>query len=181
LLVTDRLAGLSERARQMLLLAAATAQPTIAALAGATDEPEAATRALHEAVRAGLIKYADERIQFTHPLIASIPYADLAAAERRRLHQQLEISINDPEEHARHAALGSIDRSTAVAEALDSATGHARRRGSLDAAAELFHAKRAVDAQIRPRRPAMRPRLPLPQIPVQPRPRPAAATSPSAG
>jgi DNA-binding CsgD family transcriptional regulator len=137
LLVTDRLAGLSEQARQILLLAAAMAQPTIAAVAGAADDPEAATRALHEAVRAGLIEYADERIHFTHPLIASIPYADLVAAERRRLHQQLAISINDPEERARHAALGSVDRSTAVAEALDSAAGHARRRGSLDAAAEL--------------------------------------------
>ncbi len=137
LLVTDRLAGLSEQARQTLLLAAAIARPTVAAIAGAVDDPDAARRALTEAVAAGLLEYADERVHFTHPLIASIPYADLAADDRRRLHQQLAASVSDPEERARHAALGSLERSAPVAEALDAATEHARRRGSLDAAAEL--------------------------------------------
>jgi DNA-binding CsgD family transcriptional regulator len=45
--------------------------------------------------------------------------------------------VTHPEERARHAALGSVGPSSAVAAALDSAAGHARRRGSIDAAAEL--------------------------------------------
>ena len=45
--------------------------------------------------------------------------------------------MTDPEERARHAALGSDEPSAAVAAALDAAARHARRRGSIDAAAEL--------------------------------------------
>lgn len=137
MLVTDRLAGLSEQTRHVLLVTAALARPTVGAVLGASDDREAATRALAEAVRAGLLEYADERIHFTHPLIASIPYADLAPADRRRLHQTLAAAVTDPEEHARHAALGSLERSASVADALDAAADQARRRGSIDGAAQL--------------------------------------------
>ena len=78
-----------------------------------------------------------ERVRFTHPLIASIPYSDLTGRRSPALHQRLAASVTDPEEHARHAALGSDAPSSVVAMALDSAAAHARRRGSIDAAAEL--------------------------------------------
>jgi hypothetical protein len=68
---------------------------------------------LTEAGRAGLVEFDGERIRFTHPLIASIPYADLPPAARRRLHGQLADAVSDPEEHARHAALATLDRSAA--------------------------------------------------------------------
>jgi hypothetical protein len=78
-----------------------------------------------------------QRIRFTHPLIASIPYADLAPDARQRLHELLAATVTEPEEHARHAALGSGGRSAAVAIAIDVGARHARCRGSIDAAAEL--------------------------------------------
>jgi DNA-binding CsgD family transcriptional regulator len=136
-LVTDRLAGLSEPTRHLLLLAAAMARPTVEAVAAAASDPDVAAKSLAEAVGAGLLELDDERIHFTHPLIASIPYADLAPLDRRELHQRLAASVSDPEEQARHAALGSLERSALVADALDAAAGHARRRGSIDAAVEL--------------------------------------------
>lgn len=136
-LVTERLRGLSEQARHVLLLIAAMAQPTVAAVKAATRDPEAFDQALSDAAQEGLLEFDGERIHFTHPLIASIPYAALAPADRRLLHEQLAASVSDVEEHARHAALGSLERSALVADALDVASRRARSRGSIDAAAEL--------------------------------------------
>ena len=136
-LVTERLRGLSEGARQMLLLTAALAQPTVSAVAAAVGDPQGSARCLDEAIGAGVLELDGERVRFTHPLIASIPYADLAPDVRRKLHERLAATVTDPEEHARHAALGSTEPSSAVAAALDIAARHARARGSIDSAAEL--------------------------------------------
>ncbi len=136
-LVTERLHGLTEQARELLLIAGALARPTIAAVTAAAHDPATTASALTAVTRAGLLEFDGERIHFTHPLIASIPYAGLHPVDRRRLHERLAASVTDPEEHARHAALGSLERSASVADALDVAAGHARARGSIDAAAEL--------------------------------------------
>ncbi len=136
-LVTDRLKGVSEQARSVLLVAAALAYPTVHAVTKAFGDPVAATGALTEAVEAGLLDFDGDRIHFRHPLIASIPYADLAPTDRRRLHERLAAAVTDPEEHARHAALGSVQESAQVADALDIAARRARVRGSIDGAAEL--------------------------------------------
>lgn len=136
-LVTERLRGLTEEARQLLLVTAALAQPTVAAITAAIGNSQESARCLSEAVTAGVLELDGERVRFTHPLIASIPYADLAPGVRRELHARLAATVTDPEEHARHAALGSTERSSAVAAALDIAARRARARGSIDAAAEL--------------------------------------------
>ncbi|MDX6201212.1 MAG: hypothetical protein QOJ83_712 [Frankiales bacterium] len=139
-LVTDRLGGLSPAARRLLLLMAAMAQPTVESVAAAAGDLEAP---LAEVLAAGVLELDGNRLRFTHPLFASIPYADLPAADRRRLHEHLARTVTDPEEYARHAALGSPGADAHVAEALDRAARHARSRGSIDAAVEL--AELAVD------------------------------------
>ncbi|BEP15790.1 LuxR family transcriptional regulator [Acidothermaceae bacterium B102] len=136
-LVAERLQGLSRGAGQLLLFAAALGQPTVAAVSEALGEEVDAAAILREALSAGVVEVDGERIRFTHPLIASVPYADLTAAERRTLHTRLAATVTEPEEHARHSALGSADPSAEVAAALDVASRHARHRGSLDAAVEL--------------------------------------------
>ena len=136
-LVTERLRGLAPQTLEALLMTAALAQPTVTAVAAAVGDAVEAERFLEEAVTAGVMEVDGERVRFTHPLIASIPYADLSPAARRALHERLATTVTDPEEHARHAALGSDEPSSVVAAALDSAARHARRRGSIDAAAEL--------------------------------------------
>ena len=137
LLVTERLRGLSAATRDLLLLTAALAQPTVAAVTDAVGDAGLAARCVDEAVAAGVLELDGERVRFTHPLIASIPYEEQTGVARRALHTRLAASVSDPEEHARHAALGSDDPSADVAASLDVAARHARRRGSLDAAAEL--------------------------------------------
>jgi DNA-binding CsgD family transcriptional regulator len=136
-LVTERLRGLSPQTRDLLLVTAALAQPTISTVAAAIEEANDAARSLADAVEAGVLELDGERVRFTHPLIASIPYADLTADARRALHGRLAATVSDPEERARHAALGTTEASYEVAAALDAAARHARRRGSIDAAAEL--------------------------------------------
>ena len=136
-LVTERLQGLTEPTRQLLLVTAALAQPTVATVTTVVGNPQDSARCLKEAVAAGVLELDGERLRFTHPLIASIPYADLAPDARRALHKRLAATVTDPEEHARHAALGSTERSFAVSAALDIGARHARARGSIDAATEL--------------------------------------------
>ena len=136
-LVTERLRGLSDDARELLLLTAAMAHPTIDAVAAVMSAPPGGPPGLAEAVTAGVIELDGERLRFTHPLLASIPYADLTPDVRRRLHARLAEAIKDPEEHARHAALGSVGADAGVAASLDAAARRARSRGSIDAAAEL--------------------------------------------
>jgi DNA-binding CsgD family transcriptional regulator len=136
-LVTERLRGLTEGTRQLLLVTAALAQPTIAAVTDAVGDPQQSALCITEALGAGVLELDGQRVRFTHPLIASIPYADLAPDARQRLHERLAATVTEPEEHARHAALGSSGQSAAVAIALDVAARHARGRGSIDAAAEL--------------------------------------------
>ena len=137
LLVNERLLALSPSTRQLLLVTAALTQPTVDLVALATDDADECRQALAEALDAGVLELEGQRLRFTHPLIASIPYEDLAPDAQRRLHRRLARAVTDPEQHARHAALGAPAASASVAAALDTAAQHARRRGSLDSAAEL--------------------------------------------
>ena len=136
-LVIERLRDLTPETRAALLLTAALAQPTVSAVAAAVGDADQAVRCLEEAVVAGILELDAGRVRFAHPLIASIPYADLTPAARCALHERLASTVTDPEERARHAALGSDEPSSIVAAALDAAARHARMRGSIDAAAEL--------------------------------------------
>ncbi len=137
LLVTERLRGLGPATRDMLLVIAALAQPTVGAIEHALGDAELTGTCLQEAAAAGVLELDGGRVRFTHPLIASIPYEELTERARRALHTRVASSVSDLEERARHAALGSHEPSAGVAAALDVAAQHARRRGSLDAAAEL--------------------------------------------
>jgi DNA-binding CsgD family transcriptional regulator len=136
-LVTERLQGLSPQTRQLLLVTAALAQSTVSGVASAIGDAGEYRRSLAEALDAGVLEVDGLRLRFAHPLIASIPYEDLAPGARRLLHQRLAQTVTDPEQHARHAALGAGEASASAAAALDLAAQHARARGSLDSAAEL--------------------------------------------
>jgi DNA-binding CsgD family transcriptional regulator len=127
-LVEGRLARLPAATQRALLTAAALSQPTVALL-GRT--------ALAPAEVEGLIVVEQDRIRFAHPLFASAVYERADEPTRRRLHRRLAKLVADPEERARHLALGARPPDAAVAAELDAAAELAAHRGASGAAADL--------------------------------------------
>ena len=88
---------------------------------------------------AGLVvQEPDGRVRFTHPLLAAAIYESAPLGQRRALHRALAKRVDDPEERARHLALGSEGADLDIAAQLDAAARLAEARGSPGAAAELI-------------------------------------------
>jgi DNA-binding CsgD family transcriptional regulator len=128
-LLEARIGGLPERTRDALLVAAMLSRPT----------PELIdVEALEPAERAGIVRIERGRIRFSHPLLAAAVYDRIGTSQRQRAHRELAEMVNDPEEKARHLALGTTKPDERVAAALDAAAVLAARRGAPQAAAELI-------------------------------------------
>jgi DNA-binding CsgD family transcriptional regulator len=137
-LLRDRLARLPERTRVLLVMAAALPRPTVGLLEtaiGSSDEVEAN---LERALRAGVIELEGEQVWFSHPLLASVCYADASPRRRRRTHARLAELVDSPEARARHRALAAEGPDEEVALTLDEAARDAIVRGAPQAAAELW-------------------------------------------
>ncbi len=135
-LVRARLAALPPDASEVAVHVAALSHP-IARVLEAVLGAERARAGLTEARTADVLAAGDDPIRFTHPLLASEVYEALGDDARRELHRRLATVVAEPEELARHLALGATGPDPAVADALDAAATHARGRGAPDAAAEL--------------------------------------------
>jgi DNA-binding CsgD family transcriptional regulator len=135
-LLRQRLAALAPAAREAVTCAAALSHPTLSLLTVVMGA-ERAHAGLAGARAADVIAPGDEAIRFAHPLFATEVYAGLGDEDRRDLHRRLADVVTEPEELARHLALGATGPDAAVAAALDAAATHALGRGAPDAAAEL--------------------------------------------
>jgi DNA-binding CsgD family transcriptional regulator len=158
-LLGERLANLDRPAHEAVLTTAALARPTVALVEASLRSSDAAA-ALAGAVDAAVLEIEGERLRFTHPLIASVVYADASAAQRRAVHARIADVVEESEERARHLALGSDGPDADVALSLDQAARSVRARGAPGDAAELYEeawrltppletddaARRAVDA-----------------------------------
>jgi DNA-binding CsgD family transcriptional regulator len=141
-LVRERLGLLPDKTRDALALAAALAEPRLAVLeaAGVADD-------LEPAFQAGVLEIDGKRVRFTHPLLAGAAYGALPPSRRREVHRRLAAFAADPEERARHLALGAEGPSAEIAEILDGAATLASARGAPAAAASLAEmAARATPA-----------------------------------
>jgi DNA-binding CsgD family transcriptional regulator len=130
-LLRRRLAALSDRTPRMLLVVAASTQPTV----GLIESEDWA--ALQEAEDAEIVTVHDTTIEFTHPLFASTVYSSASSRARREVHARLARVATDTEERARHLALSSDGPDEDVARALDGAAMHAYSKGAPTTAAEL--------------------------------------------
>jgi DNA-binding CsgD family transcriptional regulator len=148
-LVAARVAALSRDARIVVLAAAALSQPTVATVVEAFDGEGDARAAVIEAEDAGVVVAGRERIRFTHPLLASVIYRSAARERRRRLHERLATVVVDPEERARHLALGTTRADEDVAAEIERAAARAARRGAPQAAADLLAASARLTASER--------------------------------
>lgn len=131
-LVRERLETLPGPTRDALGLVAALADARLAVIeaAGVADR-------LDPAFRAGVVEADGERVRLTHPLLARAAYSMLSASRRRDVHRRLAALVADPEERARHQALGTERPSETIAQVLDEAARLAAARGAPSAAATL--------------------------------------------
>ena len=139
-LVDDRVTGLSPLAQQVVLFAASLSRPTVETIAAALPPEDRAREAILESEEASVLVSDRGRVRFTHPLLATAVYGTVSDAQRRLVHLRLAVVATDPEERARHLALGTVGVDEATAAEVAEAAQHAALRGAFDAAAELFEA-----------------------------------------
>jgi DNA-binding NarL/FixJ family response regulator len=137
-LLRERIARLAPHVREVLMVAAAMATPTVNAIresgAIAVDTVDDALRL---AESAGLIETGDSgRVRFRHPLMSSAALASVPATRRRTIHARLAASAVSVEDRGRHLALSIDGASRDGALALDAAAASARLRGATSMAAE---------------------------------------------
>ncbi|MCV7373514.1 AAA family ATPase [Mycolicibacterium arabiense] len=128
-----------EAVRDMLLAAACVADPTVGLLAEATGSTtQRVLELLDQPGREGIVVVDDDRVRFTHPLLARGIYTQAGPARRRRMHRALAAVESQPELRARHMALGAASADSETLRALDTAADSASARGAVAAAAELM-------------------------------------------
>ena len=149
--VRDRLMLLPGETRTALLTASALSQPTLAVVAAAVGgDPEPR---LAPALEAHVIELHNDRIRFSHPLLASAVYSGAGGDERRALHRRLAELLPDLEERSRHLALGAEGPDADVAAELEHAAERAHHRGAFASAAELAElARRLTPPEMEERR-----------------------------
>jgi DNA-binding CsgD family transcriptional regulator len=107
---------------------------------------------LAEAEDAGILARSGDRLEFTHPLLASVVYAQIPPARRRALHRAIADAIAgsaagvpaDAGARAWHLALGAEGPDAAVAAALEAAAAAARSAAAPEGAAELAELARRL-------------------------------------
>jgi DNA-binding CsgD family transcriptional regulator len=139
-LVLARLRALPADAHTAALVAAALSRPTVALVAETLVLERNARSALVAAEEAGVLVLEEERIRFTHPLLASVVYGAASNSQRRQLHTRLAEIVADPEERARHLAASVTEADEGTASELEQSAHRAALRGAHDAAAELLDA-----------------------------------------
>jgi DNA-binding CsgD family transcriptional regulator len=92
---------------------------------------------LRAAEAAAILELDDERVRFSHPLLAAEVEVEIDPRRRRSLHRRLAELVEDVEQRARHLALGADRPAVRVADELEGAAGSAASRGASGAAAEL--------------------------------------------
>ena len=140
---------LSERGRRALLIAAAAGavevQPIIRAMeAGGLD-----SGSLEEAESGDIVRIADGKIEFRHPLMRSAAYHAATPAERRATHRRLADVLTAPQfadQRAWHLGSAALGASEPAATALVDVAHRAMKRSAYAVAAAAF----ARSAQLTP-------------------------------
>ena len=135
-LVHGRLLALPSESRDFLAAAAAHAHPTISI----TEEASGVDRrvGLPPALEARIVETVDERIRFTHPLLAAGALETADSQRRAEIHARLAELLEDPEARAWQLAASVQAPDEDVAATLEGAARHARARGAPRPAALLL-------------------------------------------
>ncbi|WP_090004047.1 ATP-binding protein [Lentzea albidocapillata] len=99
-----------------------------------------AVDSLAEAESAGLVRMADGRVEFRHPLIRAAVYGDADPRRRRSIHRAVAEAIGpgDADRHAWHLAEAAVSPDARVADLLVQAARRAHERSAYDVAAAAY-------------------------------------------
>lgn len=153
-LFTDRIVGLTEACRQVLLVAAADDIGSTSVVFAGAERLGNLPEDLEGAERIGLIRVDGANVRFRHPLVQSSVYGTATFAERRRAHSALaEVfeQLNDKDRAAWHKAAAAIAPDEEAAEGLTQAAARAHVRGAYATAANAYE-KAAELSDTDPRR-----------------------------
>ena len=136
-LVRSRLTRLPAATRDVLLVVSALAVPTMRLVAEAVGDARAGA-AVERAARVGVLVAERDRLEFSHPLLASGVYADASRRRRIAVHRRLAEVVADEEERAHHLGLAAEEPDEDVAATLESAALLALKRGAPSTAADFY-------------------------------------------
>ncbi len=140
-LFTDRIEGLTEACRQVLLVAAADDTGSTSVVFAGARRFGSRSEDLEGAERLGLVKVDGSDVTFRHPLVRSGVYGSATFAERRRAHDALvEVfeQMGDEDRAAWHKAAAALAPDEAAAERLDKAAGRAHIRSAYATSANAY-------------------------------------------
>ena len=151
-LVHDRLVGLSAEGRDALEVISAVSRAPSALVSAVTWGRGQVMAGLSEAEDAGVLIRIGALLEFAHPLIASVVYAQIRPARRRALHRAIAAALDglvagtavDSGARAWHLALGAEGPDAEVAQALEAAAASARSAAAPEGAARLAELARRL-------------------------------------
>jgi DNA-binding CsgD family transcriptional regulator len=135
-----RVAGLDERSRRALALAATSDVGDLALLGRAAERLQLDLSALAGAERAGVVSLGAGSVEFRHPLARSAVYAEASPEQRRQAHRALAAALpdRDVERRAWHLAAAAAGVDDVASAALEQAADRSRERSAYASAAAAF-------------------------------------------
>src|SRR5581483_1770577 len=143
-----RLSSLPAPARTALALAAAEPEAAVVDAAAATLGIDRA--AFEAAESAGLVRLDVDEIAFRHPLVRSLAYSSVGAAERRHVHRALAAALPqgaDRDRRAWHLAAAATGPDETLAALLEETADRATARGGHAAAARALERAARLSAE----------------------------------
>ena len=161
-----RIESLPDRARLAVVVAAAEEDGRVDTILRACQSAGAQAIDLEAAEAVGILRIRGDRLEFRHPLVRAVAYADASPAMRRRAHRALADALQESAAQDRwawHSALATVEPDDAIANALedigrhtlDTSPGAAQTAfeeaarlssGSGDRSRRLFSAARAAES-----------------------------------
>ena len=117
-----RIEALQDPARQAVVVAAADDEGRVDTVVRACRALGVQPADLEAAESAGILRMRGDRLEFRHPLVRAIAYADAAPAMRRSAHGALADALEGPATKDRrtwHRALASVEPDESIASALE--------------------------------------------------------------
>jgi DNA-binding CsgD family transcriptional regulator len=145
-----RVDRLPDDSRRALLVAAASHRGAMGEIGAALTSMGLNPAALDRAEDAGLVKVADGRLAFSHPLIRSAVYRSAGGPARREAHRAL-AEAAAPEERAWHLAEAATGPDEETARALEEVAAGVRERGGYGSSAEALRRAALLSPEPGPR------------------------------